>query len=757
MLPTDTDIVNHTQHLKREKMGLGEWRNNTPVSEIAKVVADSVCDVWDKTDIPHFGTQNPKWVREKVEKLLSRAKTVLKIPVERRNNVELEGEWSKLFDISLCPHREKKLCNCPNCNTPHPELCTCTGGTKVPEGWRDFLWDQREKREQYLSTIDRKRLKEERERRQAEERTQRRNWEDRESMDRARRRSDVEVERIFGAAGDSELVDSEGNRLSDCESKTDDVSDSEWEDIVEQSEKNNMVSLRRFSRECDRTKQSNRGAAKTGNALLKDYGIVTKTDQTLLICPNKLKREREKWGKVRVEKRKSGEYPDAYYFDGKKCNTMVRETKQVKVRDQNQHRRGSTTVSTTGTKVEQVEHYTILREPGGKYLTHVTPASSRGADIASEIVSVVRENGGKCTVLGCDGTSVNTGIHTGALRKIQLELGCEAHQFVCLLHLNELFLRHRQSELDGPTSGPQAWSGPIGKQIVEDVWLRPIVKFQKIKGKIPVLPQEVVSDLSRDACLVYKLGLAVQTGVVPPDVAAATIGPPLHARWLTTAARDIRLYMSTARPTMAFKEIICLLVNLYVPNYFNIKQHSHCQNGAKNLFNIIELARELSVGSQQTVERVLQDNSYWAHPENIVIGMLADENEVIRRKAVLYIRAAREKYDNTDHPRQFRRPKINIKAGFYYTMIDWDREQSTEPPLTMGLSDTDILNIIESPLHLPHYPCHTQHVERVVPLVTEAALHKVGYASRHMWIASTLESREICPQFTTKSDDSAME
>ena len=123
--------------------------------------------------------------------------------------------------------------------------------------------------------------------------------------------------------------------------------------------------------------------------------------------------------------------------------------------------------------------------------------------------------------------------------------------------MNELFLRHRQvcsdlfhvewlfhipiqTELDGPTSGPDAWSGPIGKQIVEDVWLRPVVSFQPIPGKIPVLPQEVVKDLSRDACLLYKLGLAVQTGVVPPDVAAATIGPPLHARWLTTGARDLR-------------------------------------------------------------------------------------------------------------------------------------------------------------------------------------------------------------------------
>ena len=96
-------------------------------------------------------------------------------------------------------------------------------------------------------------------------------------------------------------------------------------------------------------------------------------------------------------------------------------------------------------------------------------------------------------------------------------------------------------------------------------------------------------------------------------------------------------------------------------------------------------------------------------------------------------------------------------------------EQKTEPPLTMSLSDREILDIIEKPLQLPHYPCHTQHVERIVPLVTESALQTVGYQNRHRlyfihfgtyeiillyrWILSTLESRKICPTFNTKKND----
>ena len=304
LLPTESDIVSHTQYLKKEKNNSGEWRNNTPVSEIARVVVEDLCAVWDKTDIPHYGTLNPKWVRERVEKLLNRAKGVLKIPIDRRNNVDLEVEWSSLFDISLCSHKEKKICDCPDCSIPHPEPCNCGDGSRVPDGWTSFLWDQREKRQQGLSTIDRRKLIEERERLEKEQRTLERNQREEQSMETARMKSEMEVQTILAGASDSDLVDSQGNRLSDIETDTEADSDSDWEDDEENIpttvNQRNRVSLRRFSRECDRYKQSNRGAAKLGNALLKDFGVVTQSNQTLLICPSKVKRERERWGQELV-------------------------------------------------------------------------------------------------------------------------------------------------------------------------------------------------------------------------------------------------------------------------------------------------------------------------------------------------------------------------------------------------------------------------------------------------------------------------
>ena len=97
-------------------------------------------------------------------------------------------------------------------------------------------------------------------------------------------------------------------------------------------------------------------------------------------------------------------------------------------------------------------------------------------------------------------------------------------------------------------------------------------------------------------------------------------------------------------------------------------------------------------------------------------------------------RSAREKFDKIAHPRQFRPPVINMEATSYTELIDWTDAPLTEPPVTMDLSELEILEIIGSPLHLPPYPCHTLDVERMVPVVTESALQRIGPVNRHRYL-----------------------
>ena len=211
-----------------------------------------------------------------------------------------------------------------------------------------------------------------------------------------------------------------------------------------------------------------------------------------------------------------------------------------------------------------------------------------------------------------------------------------------------------------------SFEGVIGKRIQEDVWKLPVVAFDKVPGKMPLLSEEQLKDTSRDQYLAYRLGNALESNVVPDKVVGATIGPPCHARWLTTAVRALRLALSVKRRTKAFDRILTFIVNHYLPCWVMVKNDPHIQSGARHLYNMLDLSRDLCPGSQKIVEKVLQDNSYFAHPENLVIACLADPREEIRRKAVLYIMAARRNVQPDSNPRQFLPPKINIKVAAYF-------------------------------------------------------------------------------------------
>ena len=112
------------------------------------------------------------------------------------------------------------------------------------------------------------------------------------------------------------------------------------------------------------------------------------------------------------------------------------------------------TVATTSIKSYQQEHFTCVSEPGGEYLSHVTPVEATGRSIAKELVALVRERDISLEVMGMDGCSVNTGIHNGVIRVVEQELEVAVQHIICLLHLNELHFRHELCAVDGVTAGP---------------------------------------------------------------------------------------------------------------------------------------------------------------------------------------------------------------------------------------------------------------------------------------------------------------
>ena len=185
------------------------------------------------------------------------------------------------------------------------------------------------------------------------------------------------------------------------------------------------------------------------------------------------------------------------------------------------------------------------------------------------------------------------------------------------------------------------------------------------------------------------------------------------------------------------------------------KRFPHIQCGATNFFFLVELTRspDLSEQDKAIAQQVLQDNAHWAHSENILISMLADEREEIRRMAVLRIMRARREFDHTSHPRQFIPPQVKFDATNFFDLVDWELEPCTEPPLTMDMELDIVMSALSAPLRLPAFPNNTQAVERMVRVVSEAATKRVGHMARDGLILKLLESRSLVPKFNTKRQD----
>ena len=150
-----------------------------------------------------------------------------------------------------------------------------------------------------------------------------------------------------------------------------------------------------------------------------------------------------------------------------------------------------------------------------------------------------------------------------------------------------------------------------------------------IDGKVEDLPDEVISDLSRDQLLAYKYAKAIQTGKMPDNLVSQTIGPMVTSRWLTTGIRVLCKYTRTGRPSQKLVRLTEVVLHLYLPGWFMFKRFPHIQCGATNFFFLVELTRspDLSEQDKAIAQQVLQDNAHWAHSENILISMLADERE----------------------------------------------------------------------------------------------------------------------------------
>ena len=183
----------------------------------------------------------------------------------------------------------------------------------------------------------------------------------------------------------------------------------------------------------------------------------------------------------------------------------------------------------------------------------------------------------------CDGTAVNTGRKGGVIKRLEDRLNKPLQWLVCLLHTNELSLRNLTKELDGCTCGPKDFGGLIGKQLV-GCELLDVVDFEAVQ--VPEITI-VEKDLSSDQKNLLSTFNAERMGFVSSHLASQKPGPLNHLRWLTTACRILRLYVSTSQPSPAVIDLVQHIMSVYVPVWFHIKSNSNLTNGARLFFTLL--------------------------------------------------------------------------------------------------------------------------------------------------------------------------
>ena len=197
-------------------------------------------------------------------------------------------------------------------------------------------------------------------------------------------------------------------------------------------------------------------------------------------------------------------------------------------------------------------------------------------------------------------------------------------------------MRHVFDKLDGGfgTSGPESFKGEIGKAVTGDIHLLDVQEFRKVPSALDDIPESVLGGMSRDYVLLYRYAKAVISGVLPESLVSQKSGLLNHARWGTLAQRVLILYTRTESPCEEFKLMVTFIVQVYCVILYESSHKSKFTCGAPHLFHMMKLVLTQSERVQQIAMPVVQNNAYYAHPENILVAMVEDREEAVRREAI---------------------------------------------------------------------------------------------------------------------------
>ena len=290
-----------------------------------------------------------------------------------------------------------------------------------------------------------------------------------------------------------------------------------------------------------------------------------------------------------------------------------------------------------------------------------------------------------------------------------------------------------------------------------------MVQFKPVKGKVTELnPEEVKILQNNDVKLLYFMCLLVQLGPKAENLVKyfnMKPGKVTAARWITTCTNILMLYCQTSNPPKNLILLTKIIVNIYAPSIFAIKQDWHVSSGPKHIFNLIQNSKQLLEKKYpslyENVKNTILNNSYFLHIENLLVCMVHDSDLEVRNKALEIIENARKYHmkSKSTKVRRFQKPtEIKFDAQNYYELVkisEYKPWQFVSPPIFKDYSIEDLKN--NNFTHDYLKVCvHNQHCERYVSWTSEAAAAVIGYQKRHYHILNKQKSTQKIPTKPTK-------
>ena len=412
------------------------------------------------------------------------------------------------------------------------------------------------------------------------------------------------------------------------------------------------------------------------------------------------------------------------------------------------------------------QHITVTIEPGGRYLGHFTPNAHTHSDkpakkIAEGVYNLLQQYNltESCLVLGADSTSINTGWKGGAITHLEKMLGHKCHWAICMLHSNELFLRHLIEGIDGLTSCSTGFVGPVGKCLadVNKMEYNPQFKALPEGGSFVDIPETILKNMSTDQKQTYKLCKAVKIGVLPPNLREIQCGPLSHARWLTTGMRIVfmwtRKHDLTDQNLKNLELLVLFCLQFYFKLFFDIKVKDRLEDASNHILSQLRILRNQPVIVREIVTPYIQLGAWYANHENLLISLLSSNNAEDRNFAVDQILEQRGNNilgDMRIRPRKI--PKLNFEATTLQELVKWENGVVQEPVFTCSLTKDKLVLLRLTPLITPSVKIHTQSTERAVKQVTVASMSVVGPDARDGYIRARAQHRELLPVFKTKKE-----